>query len=65
MFLSKIVERFARDERGVTSIEYAVIGVAISALVVAVFADNGELNTALTTALSTITTNIGTAGATN
>ncbi|WP_342608979.1 Flp family type IVb pilin [Vibrio tritonius] len=53
---------FAQDKRGVTAIEYAIIGVAMSAIVYSVF--NGNLKTALTTAISTISTNIATAGKT-
>ena len=38
-------EEFIKDQRGVTAIEYAIIGVAVSAIVLAVF--NGDLGTAL------------------
>ncbi|CZF80701.1 MULTISPECIES: Flp family type IVb pilin [Grimontia] len=65
MFLSKIAKRFGRDERGVTSIEYAVIGVAISALVVAVFSNSGTLKTTLDKALTNIAANIESANKTN
>ena len=51
---------FAQDKRGVTAIEYAIIGVAMSAIVYAVF--NGDLKTALKDAISTISSNIDTAG---
>jgi pilus assembly protein Flp/PilA len=56
------LEAFKNDERGVTAIEYAIIGVAISAIVLAVFKtnDNG-LQAALTTAMGKITTAIGSA----
>jgi len=47
---------FKKDQRGVTAIEYAIIGVAMSAIVLAVF--NGSLETALTGAMATIATNI-------
>lgn len=50
------LQEFKNDERGVTAIEYAIIGVAISAIVLAVF--NGDLKDALTGAMSTITSNI-------
>ncbi|EEY72031.1 Flp family type IVb pilin [Grimontia hollisae] len=52
---------FIRDERGVTAIEYAIIGVAISALVLALFAGGGDLETALTNAISLISGNINSA----
>lgn len=59
--LSKIIRGYAEDKRAVTAIEYAIIGVAISALVLAVFTKDGSLGTALNTAISTISTNIGSA----
>ncbi|VEJ10204.1 Flp family type IVb pilin [Actinobacillus delphinicola] len=31
------IQRFARDERGVTAIEYGLIAVAVAALIIAVF----------------------------
>ena len=51
---------FKKDQRGVTAIEYAIIGVAMSAIVLAVF--NTRLKDALTAAMATIATNIGLAG---
>ncbi|MEZ8103537.1 Flp family type IVb pilin [Vibrio clamense] len=54
------LEEFKKDQRGVTAIEYAIIGVAISAIVLAMF--NSNLKTALNDAMTTITTNIGKAG---
>ena len=53
---------FAQDRRGVTAIEYAIIGVAMSAIVYSVF--NTNLKNALVTAINTISTNISTAGKT-
>lgn len=50
------LENFKNDQRGVTAIEYAIIGVAISAIVLAVF--NGDLKEALDGAMSTISSNI-------
>ena len=47
---------FAQDKRGVTAIEYAIIGVAISAIVYSMF--NTTLSSALTGAMSTISSNI-------
>lgn len=50
------LENFKNDQRGVTAIEYAIIGVAISAIVLAVF--NGDLKKALDGAMTTISSNI-------
>ncbi|WP_162046526.1 Flp family type IVb pilin [Vibrio taketomensis] len=53
------VEKFRNDQRGVTAIEYAIIGVAVSALVLAVFAsDTTGLKKALTDAMGFISDNI-------
>jgi len=52
-----MIARFVKDERGVTAIEYAIIGVAISAIVLAVF--NTDIKTALSGAVDTIESNIG------
>ena len=49
---------FATNEKGVTAIEYAIIAVAMSTLVMAVFQD-GELTKAITKAMKTVTDNIG------
>ncbi|MBF9002236.1 MULTISPECIES: Flp family type IVb pilin [Vibrio] len=54
------ISAFIKDQRGVTAIEYAIIGVAISAIVLSVF--NSSLGDALTGAMSSITSNIGQAG---
>ena len=56
---------FAQDKRGVTAIEYAIIGVAVSTIVYTVF--NGSdsetgLKGALNTAMKTITSNVASAG---
>ncbi|KXO09541.1 Flp pilus assembly protein, pilin Flp [Moritella sp. JT01] len=51
------LHEFKKDQRGVTAIEYAIIGVAVSAIVLAVF--NGSLKDALKGAMTTITANIG------
>ncbi|EGU38675.1 Flp family type IVb pilin [Vibrio scophthalmi] len=53
------VDNFINDQRGVTAIEYAIIGVAISALVLAVFATDGAgLEAAISGAITTISGNI-------
>ena len=56
-----LLESFAKDQRGVTAIEYAIIGVAISAIVLAVFNGDNGLKSALTTAIENITAKIGAA----
>lgn len=51
----------AKKQRGVTAIEYAIIGVAVSAVVLAVFngaSDGAGLKGALTGAMNKITSNI-------
>jgi pilus assembly protein Flp/PilA len=50
------LEAFKNDERGVTAIEYAIIGVAISAIVLAVF--KGGTGTGLQGALESAMTKI-------
>ncbi|MEZ9057749.1 Flp family type IVb pilin [Vibrio pelagius] len=62
MFLSTyikaklLLEEFKNDERGVTAIEYAVLGVAVAAVVIAVFngTGNGTLDNALTEGVNNI-----------
>ena len=55
-----ILEDFKKDQRGVTAIEYAIIGVAIATIVGAVFAtgDDDPLKSALDGAITTITGNM-------
>ncbi|AZL86525.1 MULTISPECIES: Flp family type IVb pilin [Aliivibrio] len=52
-------ENFKNDQRGVTAIEYAIIGVSISAIVLLMF--NGTLKDALVGAMGTISSNIDSA----
>lgn len=54
------IESFKNDERGVTAIEYAILGVCMSAIILAVF--NGTLYEALKGAVDTISSNIDAAG---
>ncbi|WP_417542978.1 Flp family type IVb pilin [Methylophaga thalassica] len=56
------IESFLKDQRGVTAIEYAIIGVAISAIVLVVFNGDNGLKSALQGAVGTITENIENAG---
>ncbi|MCG3733470.1 Flp family type IVb pilin [Vibrio cincinnatiensis] len=48
------IEKFIKDQRGVTAVEYAIIAVAMSAIVLAVFKGAG-LEAALKSAMSDIT----------
>lgn len=49
------LEKFKKDERGVTAIEYAIIAVAISGIVFAVFGnDKTGLKVAMENAMTTI-----------
>lgn len=57
-FVAEKVAQFKNNESGVTAIEYAVIGVAISAICLAVFASGGPLEEALNGAMDTIADNI-------
>ncbi|MUJ27375.1 Flp family type IVb pilin [Aliivibrio fischeri] len=55
-FSKNAIRNFKNDERGVTAIEYAIIGVAISAIILLMF--NGTLQQALIDAIGTISANI-------
>lgn len=51
------LEKFKKDERGVTAIEYAIIAVAMSGIVFAVFGnDDAGLQQAMKEAMGKITT---------
>ncbi len=52
------------DQRGVTAIEYAIVGVAIAAIVAYVMGENGPLRDALLRAMTSITESIDSAGQT-
>ncbi|MFA0412221.1 Flp family type IVb pilin [Vibrio renipiscarius] len=56
-------EGLINDRRGVTAIEYAIIGVAISAIVLAVFSSDAGIKEALTDAVALISGNITAADA--
>ncbi len=49
--------KFKEDQRGVTAVEYAIIAVAMSALVLAVYT-NGDVSQALKDAMAEIKKNI-------
>ncbi len=61
--LISITEAFKNDERGVTAIEYAVIAVAVAAVVLAVFGSGADnpLQSALTEAMDTVAGQVTTA----
>ncbi|WP_407333389.1 Flp family type IVb pilin [Enterovibrio sp. 27052020O] len=58
----KTAKRFIRNESGVTAVEYAILGVAISVIALAALSEGSELREALMTAFVTIQTNINSAG---
>ncbi|MBJ7551475.1 Flp family type IVb pilin [Marinomonas ostreistagni] len=47
-------QAFMGSREGVTAIEYAVVAVAIAGIAAAVFGSDGGLQTALTTAMTTL-----------
>lgn len=55
------VDNFVNDQRGVTAIEYAIIGVAMSAIVLGAFAMTGadSIGGAMTTAVGKIADAMG------
>ncbi|CCO58020.1 putative Flp/Fap pilin component [Vibrio nigripulchritudo] len=55
----KQLRKFIKDERGVTAVEYAIIAVVISGLILIAF--NSELGEALKDAIEQVKTNLGTA----
>ena len=58
LFVKASLALEANKQRGVTAIEYAIIGVAVSAIVLAVFNSDNGLSGALSGAVSTISSNI-------
>jgi len=63
LFVKASLALEANKQRGVTAIEYAIIGVAVSAIVLAVFNSENGLSGALSGAVSTISSNITKANA--
>lgn len=47
-----------KKQRGVTAIEYAIIGMAISAIVLAMLTTDNKIKRSLTGAMSTISSNV-------
>ncbi|MGF1704320.1 Flp family type IVb pilin [Enterovibrio baiacu] len=54
MSIFQTVKNFINDERGVTAIEYAVLGVAISAIMLALFSGETGLGASLQAAFAQI-----------
>ncbi|KIF48808.1 hypothetical protein M445_05565 [Vibrio owensii 47666-1] len=52
------IESFKNDQRGVTAIEYAVIAVAISTMMLTIFGTDNGLTGALDQAMDKVTTNL-------
>jgi pilus assembly protein Flp/PilA len=63
LFVKASLALEAKKQNGVTAIEYAIIGVAVSAIVLAVFNSDSGLKGALSGAVATITENIESANA--
>ncbi|MDG3085996.1 Flp family type IVb pilin [Vibrio hannami] len=55
------LEKFKNDERGVTAIEYAVIGGAIAAVLLVFFVNEGGIQDGLTDAFEKLQSALGTA----
>jgi pilus assembly protein Flp/PilA len=62
MILTTLAKKFTKNTQGVTAIEYAIVGVAIAAVVAAVFNTDGTFKSTLTGAFTKITTSISSAG---
>ena len=60
--LRNIRNKFKSDKRGVTAVEYAIIAVAMSSIILLVFKD-GSLSKTLTDAMTAISTSMTSAGA--
>ena len=56
--VSAFLATYKNDQRGVTAIEYGLIGVAMAAVVSVAFASNGTIVTGLTKAFDAIGTSI-------
>ena len=52
----KSVTQFARSQKGVVAIEYALVAAGIAAIVAAYFANNGSFSTLLSALFAKITT---------
>ncbi|MHA2799811.1 Flp family type IVb pilin [Vibrio harveyi] len=59
--LRQIRQKFKLDKRGVTAVEYAIIAVAMSSIILLVF-KNGTLSDTLTTAMESISSSMNSAG---
>ncbi|WP_237324078.1 Flp family type IVb pilin [Vibrio penaeicida] len=57
--ITNLLAKFQQDERGVTAVEYAIIAVVISGIILAAF--NSGLGDAIKSAIGQITTQLGTA----
>lgn len=55
------IKRFARDERGVTAIEYGLIAVAVAALIIVIFYNQEGFIAKLKEKFGDLTNTVGTA----
>ncbi|MGF1706710.1 Flp family type IVb pilin [Enterovibrio baiacu] len=56
--LAQLTHRYMKDQSGVTAIEYAIMGVGISAIILAVFITDTTFRDTLISAFQIIATNI-------
>ncbi|WP_317982734.1 Flp family type IVb pilin [Vibrio penaeicida] len=54
--ITNLLAKFQQDERGVTAVEYAIIAVVISGIILAAF--NSGLGDAIRSAIENVTSNI-------
>lgn len=57
--LCQIRNKFKSDKRGVTAVEYAIIAVTMSGIILAMFS-NSNLQTSLENAMSSVTSSLST-----
>lgn len=62
--LRNLVQKFVKNEAGVTAIEYAIVAAGIAAVVMVIFSDNGVVSQTLTNVFKslseTLTNAVGT-----
>lgn len=56
--LAQLAHRYMKDQSGVTAVEYAIMGVGISAIILAVFITDPTFKDTLISAFQIIATNI-------
>ncbi|MEZ8130620.1 Flp family type IVb pilin [Enterovibrio norvegicus] len=56
--LTQLAHRYMKDQSGVTAVEYAIMGIGISSIILAVFITDTTFRDTLISAFQIITTNI-------